>query len=147
MASVRDDEFLRLAAASGCKALFLGLESVSQTSLVGAQKGHNQVAAYKELLKRFHDHGIAVQSGIMFGFDGDTKDIFARTVDAMGEIGLDNATVSLMVPYPGSRGHACRARSGPERYPHLTTLKYGQSTGQGNKRTFGALNDLCLGSG
>jgi radical SAM superfamily enzyme YgiQ (UPF0313 family) len=102
MASVRDDEFLRLAAESGCKALFLGLESVSQESLAGAHKTHNRVSEYKQLLKRFHAHGIAVQAGIMFGFDNDTKDIFARTVDVMGEIGLDNATISLMVPYPGT---------------------------------------------
>ena len=34
------------------------------------------------------------------------KDVFARTVDIMGEIGLDNATISLMVPYPGTPAYA-----------------------------------------
>jgi radical SAM superfamily enzyme YgiQ (UPF0313 family) len=106
MASVKDDEFLELAAESGCKALFLGLESVSQTSLVGASKDHNQVAQYKQLLRRFHDHHIAVQAGIIFGFDGDTRDIFKQTVDVMGDIGLDNATISLLVPYPGTPAFA-----------------------------------------
>ncbi len=101
LTSARDDEFLRLAAESGCKALFLGLESVSQESLTAARKGHNRVSRYRETIRRFHDHGIAVQAGILFGFDHDTKDIFERTVEAMGEAGLDNATVSLMVPYPG----------------------------------------------
>lgn len=100
MVSINDDEFLRLAAESGCKALFIGLESVRQASLVDAQKSHNQVTNYKELLRRAHAHNIAIQSGIMFGFEADTKDIFSQTVDVMGEIGLDNATVSLMVPYP-----------------------------------------------
>jgi hypothetical protein len=63
MASVRDDEVLELAARSGCKALFLGLESVSQASLAGAAKSHNRVSEYKRLLQRFHAHGIAVQAG------------------------------------------------------------------------------------
>jgi len=84
MASVQDDEFLRLAAESGCKALFIGLESVNQLSLAGSSKDHNQVSEYKRLLQRFHEHGIAVQAGIMFGFDQDDRDVFARTVDMMG---------------------------------------------------------------
>ena len=106
MASVRDDEFLRLAAASGCKALFVGLESVSQASLNGTHKNHNRVSDYRTLLQRFHTFGIALQAGIMFGFDQDDKDIFARTIDLMGTLGLDNATISLMVPYPGTPAFA-----------------------------------------
>jgi radical SAM superfamily enzyme YgiQ (UPF0313 family) len=106
MASVADDELLALAAASGCKALFVGLESVSQRSLAGTGKAHNRVADYAALLQRFHRHGIALQAGIMFGFDGDDPDIFARTVDTLGGLGLDNATISLVVPYPGTPAHA-----------------------------------------
>jgi radical SAM superfamily enzyme YgiQ (UPF0313 family) len=102
MISIQDNEFLELAAASGCKALFVGLESINQTSLNAAEKGHNQVSDYRRLLERFHQHGIALQAGVMFGFEGDDLDIFARTVDALGDIGLDNATISLMVPYPGT---------------------------------------------
>src|SRR5262249_46302411 len=102
LASLADDELLRLAALSGCQALFLGLESVIPASLDGASKGHNKVAAYRDTLARCHAHGIAVQAGIIFGFDGDDRDVFARTVDVLGEIGLDNATISLMVPYPGT---------------------------------------------
>lgn len=97
-----DDEFLALAARSGCKALFLGLESISQGSLEGAQKGHNSVASYRSLLARFHRHGIAVHAGIMFGFDEDDVGIFERTVDFLDEIALDVATISMVVPMPGT---------------------------------------------
>jgi radical SAM superfamily enzyme YgiQ (UPF0313 family) len=102
MTSLRDHEFLQLAAESGCKALFVGLESIYQHSLDGANKAHNQVQSYKRLVEQAHEHDIALQAGIMFGFEQDDKDVFARTVDIMGEIGLDNATISLMVPYPGT---------------------------------------------
>jgi radical SAM superfamily enzyme YgiQ (UPF0313 family) len=100
--SLADDELLRLAALSGCQALFVGLESVNQASLTGVAKAHNQVESYRQLLDRCHAHGIAVQAGIMFGFDEDRRDVFARTVDALGGLGLDNATISLVVPYPGT---------------------------------------------
>jgi radical SAM superfamily enzyme YgiQ (UPF0313 family) len=106
MTSIRDDEFLRLAAESGCQALFVGLESINQPSLNETHKNHNRVDDYRKLVQRFHAFGIALQAGIMFGFDEDDKDVFARTVDRMGEIGLDNATISLMVPYPGTPSFA-----------------------------------------
>lgn len=102
MSSLEDDELVELAARSGCKAFFVGLESVNQSSLAGVMKGHNHVTEYKRLMERAHAYGIAVQAGIMFGFDNDDRDVFARTVDMMGEIGLDNATISLAVPYPGT---------------------------------------------
>ncbi len=106
MSSIQDDEFLELAAASGCKALFVGLESINQHSLNQTHKGHNQVSGYRGLMERFHAHGIALQAGVIFGFDEDDRDIFARTVDVLGDIGLDNATISLLVPYPGTRAYA-----------------------------------------
>lgn len=102
LASTGDDELLRLAARSGCQALFVGLESLNQASLAGVAKGHNQVALYRQLLERCHAHGIAVQAGLMFGFDEDERDVFARTVETLGGLGLDNATISLVVPYPGT---------------------------------------------
>src|SRR6202011_4870245 len=44
-----DDEFLSLAARGGCKALFLGLETISQASLNVANKRHNRAAEYREV--------------------------------------------------------------------------------------------------
>lgn len=97
-----DDEFMELAARSGCKALFLGLETISQGSLDSANKRHNQSDSYKEVLRRFHYYGIAVQAGTVFGFDHDDRSIFRNTVEYYREIGLDSATISVMVPFPNT---------------------------------------------
>jgi len=97
-----DEELLRLAAQSGCKALFLGLESISQESLNGANKRHNQTKTYAETVRRFHDFGIAVQVGTVFGFDHDDRGIFERTVDIFRSIGVDSATVSVLIPFPNT---------------------------------------------
>ena len=61
--AARDEEFIELAARSGCKALFLGLESISQESLEGTNKAHNRVDDYRRLIANLHRHGIAVHLG------------------------------------------------------------------------------------
>jgi radical SAM superfamily enzyme YgiQ (UPF0313 family) len=97
-----DDEFLSLAARSGCKALFLGLETISQASLNVANKRHNHAAEYREVIRRFHAHGIAVQAGVVFGFDHDDRSIFRTTVEFYRSAGLDSATVSVLIPFPNT---------------------------------------------
>src|SRR5207249_9316666 len=77
--AARDEELVELAARSGCKALFLGFESISQESLAATNKGHNRVDDYRRLIAMLHRHGIAVHLGIMFGFDQDDRGIFRRT--------------------------------------------------------------------
>jgi radical SAM superfamily enzyme YgiQ (UPF0313 family) len=97
-----DGEFMSLAAKSGCKALFLGLETISQASLNNANKRHNHADEYREILRRFHAHGIAVQAGVVFGFDHDDRTIFRTTVEFYRSAGLDSATVSVLIPFPGT---------------------------------------------
>ena len=99
----QDEEFLALAAASGCKQLFLGLESISQASLDEAHKRFNRVEDYYRIIERIHAHGIAVQAGIVFGFDCDTPGIFAETVDFLEQAGVQNATFNILTPFPGTR--------------------------------------------
>jgi radical SAM superfamily enzyme YgiQ (UPF0313 family) len=98
----KDEELLELAARSGCKQLFLGLESVSQASLDAVQKRLNVVDEYREIIDRVHAHGIAVQAGIVFGFDCDTPDIFSKTVTFLEDAGVQNATFNALTPFPGT---------------------------------------------
>ena len=100
--AARDDEFLDVAARSGCKQLFLGLESLSQSSMEEVHKGFNRVEDYARIVNRVHAHGIAVQAGIVFGFDHDTPAIFKETLDFLEEAGVQNATFNILTPYPGT---------------------------------------------
>ena len=100
--AARDDELLEAAARSGCKQLFLGLESVSQSSMEEVRKRFNRVEEYAHMINRIHAHGIAVQAGIVFGFDHDTPAIFKDTVDFLEESGVQNATFNILTPYPGT---------------------------------------------
>jgi radical SAM superfamily enzyme YgiQ (UPF0313 family) len=102
ISAARDDELLDAAARSGCKQLFLGLESVSQLSMEEVSKEFNRVEDYARIIQRVHAHGIAVQAGIVFGFDHDTPTIFRDTLDFLEETGIQNATFNILTPYPGT---------------------------------------------
>ena len=98
-----DAEFLESAARSGCKQLFIGLESISQASMNEVHKGFNRVEGYARVIERIHAHGIAVQAGIVFGFDNDTEAVFDETLDFLEAAGVQNATFNILTPYPGTR--------------------------------------------
>jgi len=98
----QDDEFLEAAAQSGCKQLFLGLESISQPSMAEVKKGFNRVDEYFQIIERIHAHGIAVQAGIVFGFDHDKPEIFKDTLDFLETAGVQNATFNILTPFPGT---------------------------------------------
>jgi radical SAM superfamily enzyme YgiQ (UPF0313 family) len=103
--AAQDLEFLKLAAESGCKQLFIGLESISQRSMDGAGKGFNRVEEYSRLIDQIHQHGIAVQAGIVLGFDDDGESIFRETLDFLEISGVQNATFNILTPYPGTPLH------------------------------------------
>lgn len=98
----KDDEFLELAAKSGCKQLFLGIESISQKSLNSANKSFNKVEDFYKTINKIHSYGISVQAGVVFGFDHDTKEIFKDTLDFLENAGVQNATFNILTPYPGT---------------------------------------------
>lgn len=95
-----DEELLKLAKRSGCEYLFIGLESFSEKSLESVNKGINNVSRYKSIIAMIHKDGIAIQAGLIFGFDTDTKEIFKSTLEACNELGIDGVTVSILTPLP-----------------------------------------------
>jgi radical SAM superfamily enzyme YgiQ (UPF0313 family) len=101
--AAKDDEFLELAARSGCKQLFIGLESVSQASVNEVSKTFNHVDEYAQVIERIHSHGMSVQAGIIFGFDHDTEAVFEETLDFLEASGVQNATFNILTPFPGTR--------------------------------------------
>jgi len=66
------------------------------------KKGFNRVDEYFKIIDRVHSHGIAVQAGIVFGFDHDTPQIFEETLDFLESAGVQNATFNILTPFPGT---------------------------------------------
>jgi radical SAM superfamily enzyme YgiQ (UPF0313 family) len=98
-----DNELLDLLEKSGCRALFIGFESINQASLDDSGKRQNHVHHYRDVLKRLHDHGIAVTGAFVFGFDDDDPTVFDRTLEFAIDNNLDCITPALLTPLPKTR--------------------------------------------
>jgi len=96
-----DEELLSLAEASGCRYLFVGIESFSEQALKEARKGGvNKTSDYEDIIKMMHRHKIMAYAGIVFGFDSDTPDVFDKTADECERLGIDFITPTILTPYP-----------------------------------------------
>lgn len=98
----RDEDLLRLAAASGCIGLFIGFESLSPGNLKAVGKAVNRVEEYREAIKRIHDHGIAIEGAFVFGLDEDDESVFEQTVKFAQENRLEAAQFGILTPFPGT---------------------------------------------
>jgi len=96
-------ELITQAAHAGCKALFVGFESISPAGLATVGKRFNPVEKYGELVGRLHDAGIAVVGSFMFGLDGDDEDTFERTAEFAESAEIDVGQFSILTPLPGTR--------------------------------------------
>lgn len=95
-------ELLRAAYESGCRDLFLGIESVSQSAIDGLDKWSNDTHALKESVKRVHDSGIKIMGAFVFGLDGDDASSFDKTLEFIYETGIDYVVANIIQPYPGT---------------------------------------------
>ncbi len=97
-----DTELLKLAAKSGCKGLLIGFESISQDTLEETHKGFHAANGYAEVVKKLHDHGIAVQGCFVFGFDNDDESVFERTVAFVDKTKIDLPRYAVVTPFPNT---------------------------------------------
>jgi len=100
---VKDKELLDLAQRSGCKGLFIGFESLSQESIKAMGKSINQVAEYKEAIKKIHEHGIGIQGSFIFGTDNDDGSVFSDVLRFIEKTHLEAVIFSILTPFPGTR--------------------------------------------
>jgi radical SAM superfamily enzyme YgiQ (UPF0313 family) len=84
-----DDQVLDLAAQAGAWYVY---QAVFDTS-----------DRIRDRVKRYHDHGIAVEGTVLLGLDNQTEDDIRRLVDFLLEIGLDLAEFTVLTPFPHTR--------------------------------------------
>jgi radical SAM superfamily enzyme YgiQ (UPF0313 family) len=100
---VRDIELMKLAAESGCVALFFGLESVSEIQLKKMHKSIKEIKGVEEAVKKVKGLGIHFHASLVFGFDTDTKDIFPETLDFLQRNKIGTVSFNILTPYPGTK--------------------------------------------
>jgi radical SAM superfamily enzyme YgiQ (UPF0313 family) len=97
-----DREMVALAAESGCVSVFVGMESLDEHALDETNKSFNRVQKFSDEIKMFHDHGIMVNPGIVFGFDHDDESVFERTVEFLNKNHVELAYFNVLTPLPGT---------------------------------------------
>lgn len=97
-----DDELLKLASEAGCVEWAIGFESISQESLYSIGKTSNNAKEFKSAVYKIHDHGLGIKGNFMFGMDGDHRDIFDKTIEAISKWNLDLVDFSILTPFPGT---------------------------------------------
>ena len=100
---VKDNELLQLAAESGCKDLFIGLESVAEVQLKTTHKAIKEVKHLEDALKKIMKMGILIHASMIFGFDNDTKDVFDNTVKFLIKNKVSTVSFNILTPYPGTK--------------------------------------------
>ncbi len=97
-----DEEMVKLAAESGCVSVFVGMESLDEDSLEETNKPFNRVQKFSQEIKMFHDYGIMVNPGIVFGFDNDDESVFERAVEFLTKNQVELAYFNVLTPLPGT---------------------------------------------
>jgi p-methyltransferase len=104
-----DEEAVELAARSGCKGVFLGIESGSNDVL----KRMNKAAAaeqYRRGIELLKLRGILTFGSFIAGYPGETEQTFAETVRFIHETKLDYYRIQLWYCEPGTPVDAHRER-------------------------------------
>ena len=105
--SIADDpELLSLLAASGCRQILIGLESINPHSLDGIDRANWKLKRrrkYKDAIRRIQSYGVTVNGCFIVGNDGDDPGIFEALRDFIEESELLEAQVTVLTPFPGTR--------------------------------------------
>jgi len=102
LSMAKDEELLKLMARSGCMAMFVGLESLSQDSLAAANKQPNIGLDYEQAIAAIHRHGIDIIGSFVFGLDPAQPDVFRQTVAFVERVKLGMAQFPVLTPFPGT---------------------------------------------
>ncbi|MBE0646750.1 MAG: B12-binding domain-containing radical SAM protein [Bacteroidales bacterium] len=101
-----NEDVLKYAAKSGCRMLFIGIESEQEDQLKSANKRLNAkmgISSYDRVFDKMHKYGIAVIAGFIFGWEDDTKERIDHRVAFTRSCHADSIQSTLMTPLPGTR--------------------------------------------
>lgn len=90
-------------AESGCQSLFVGFESINETSIQTVHKGQNVRQKFETLIGQIHQRGMMVNGSFVFGLDGDDETTFERTLDWIVKNKIETVTSHILTPYPGTK--------------------------------------------
>jgi radical SAM superfamily enzyme YgiQ (UPF0313 family) len=98
----RNHRLLEAMGRSGCFFVQVGFQTVNPDSLRRAGVAQNRIEGYRDVVRAFHRHGMLVQGFFIFGFDDEDARIFPAAEAHIRQMGLDDALLYILTPYPGT---------------------------------------------
>jgi len=100
-----DDSLLNLMVKAGFEAVFIGIESPNEASLIECNKNQNRNRDLISSVKKIQEYGLEVQGGFIVGFDNDHPKIFEELTKFIQQSGIVTAMVGLLNAPKGTRLH------------------------------------------
>jgi radical SAM superfamily enzyme YgiQ (UPF0313 family) len=100
-----DDNLLNLMVKAGFEAVFIGIESPNEASLIECNKNQNTNRDLILSVKKIQEYGLEVQGGFIVGFDNDHPTIFEELTDFIQQSGIVTAMVGLLNAPKGTKLH------------------------------------------
>ena len=98
----KDKELMKMAYKSGCRALLIGFESMSDEGFSTYRKTLKTVNENVLAVKKLRDNGILVMASLIFGLDSDTENVFDLSYEFLSKSKSAFLQACLMTPYPGT---------------------------------------------
>jgi radical SAM superfamily enzyme YgiQ (UPF0313 family) len=96
-----DRELLNIMHDAGCIAIWLGVESGSET-ILGAMNKRIKLDQTRRAYKTAHDVGLITIANTVLGFPGETEQTAIKTINFVKELNPDDVGFYVATPYPGT---------------------------------------------
>ena len=98
-----DEHLMHLMVKAGFEAVFIGIETPNDESLVECNKSQNRNRDLIASVKKIQQAGLEVQGGFIVGFDNDPPSIFEKLTSFIQESGIVTAMVGLLNAPKGTK--------------------------------------------
>src|SRR5207237_1083598 len=99
---LRDEELVDLMADSGCKWVFIGMESIDPVNLADVNKGFNKPVEYATVLNRLVQRNIYAITSFIIGLDNDTPGVADRTLEQIESWPPGLPIFGQLTPFPST---------------------------------------------
>ncbi|NLD65842.1 MAG: radical SAM protein [Crenarchaeota archaeon] len=99
-----DRELMKTMRAAGCIAVWLGVESGSETMLKAMNKSI-KLDQTRRAYKIAHEEGLMTIANVVLGFPGETEKTAKETINFVKELNPDDVGFYIATPYPGTPMH------------------------------------------
>ncbi len=101
-----DPKLPELLAESRCRAVFVGVESITREGLRSIHKSWSRPEEFLEVARRLRDAGVLVQAGVVVGLDGEDRATLAETARFFERARVQSVSITYLHYLPGTQAHA-----------------------------------------